>query len=150
MRALPFRDAFDVALILDAFGYFDAAGEDLRFLSGLRDVLRPDGRFVMRNPNGALIRRQFRPADEEVRDGATTSVRSDLSRDGWWLHQDVTIQQLGSTHSYVRHQRIYAAEELDELMRATRFSVLGHYADASGMPFDSLISTHLVTVCATR
>jgi hypothetical protein len=60
----------------------------------------------------------------------------------------VTIDQQGSTHSYVRRQRIYAVDELSELMREAKFSTVGHYGDASGLPFDAHGSTHVVTVCA--
>ena len=150
MRSLPFGCAFDVVLILDAFGYFDADGEDLALLLGLRDVLREEGRVLMRNPNGARIRAQFHPTAEEIRDDSTTRIRNELAGDGRWLHQDVTIEQQGSTHSYQRRQRIYAAEELGELMHQAGFSVFGHYADASGASFDALQSSHVVTVSAKR
>ncbi len=147
MRSLPFKAGFDVVLILDAFGYFDADGEDLRFLRGLRDTLRPEGRVVMRNPNGAWIRRQFKSERKEVRNDATTTLRSRLSEDGRWMHEDVTIEQHGSTHSYRRLQRIYAAEELDRILSDAQFFVLGHY-DAGGGVFDGQTSTQVVTVAA--
>ena len=78
-----------------------------------------------------------------------------VARDGptIYVHEsnplkEVTIEQQGSTRSYRRVQRIYAAEELDQTLREARFSVLGHYSDAEGKPFDRLTSTHVVTVAA--
>jgi hypothetical protein len=148
MRFLPFKSVFDVVLILDAFGYFDADGEDLNSLLELRDALRRDGRVVMRNPNGARLRGQFRSERQEVKNDVTTTLHSRLSADGRWMHERVTIQQQGSTHSYQRLQRIYATEELDEILREAGYSVLGHYGDATGSPFDDQTSTHIVTVAA--
>lgn len=145
MRHLPFRNCFDAALVIDAFGYFDTDGDDADFLRGVRAVLRLDGRVLMRNPNGALIRSDFRASEEQHREGLAISIQSVLDEAGQWLEQHVTISDVQGIAEYDRRQRIYSAPELELVLKSAGFAAIEHYADSSGNSFHENASPRMIT-----
>lgn len=145
MRRLPFRRSFDVALAVDAFGYFDAEREGVELLRAIHGILRQGGRLLMRNPNGAFIRSHFRASEEERRGSCRVSIRNVLDETGRWLDQHIVIADAQGVAEYGRRQRIYAAQELDVLLASAGFSTVEHYADWSGTPFDEEASPRLIT-----
>jgi len=146
MRRLPFTRAFDLVLVVDAFGNSDADAEELLLLSEIHGVLRSGGRLVMRNPNGSLIRTDFRPVQEEHRPGRRISVVSAMDDDAQWLDQRIQVDEDGEIREYRRRQRIYSAGELTEVLDAAGFNSIKHYSSPSGDPFQDTSSARMVTV----
>jgi SAM-dependent methyltransferase len=149
MRLLPFQNAFDAVWIIDAFGYLDADDEEQPFLRGIRAVLKGSGRLLIRNPNGAFIRGNFRPVEESSTDTRSVSITNRLDDDGRWLSQDVSITDSEGAATYHRRQRIYAPGELQAALESVGFRDIVHYGDLSGAPFSEAGSTRMITMCRT-
>ena len=150
MRALPLRSAFDLVLVVDAFGYFDSEGEDLNCLEEVQRVLKPGGRLIMRNPNAVPIRRNFRAEEVEHRKGQTITIRSILDAEGRWVDQLLRIQGEEGVEDFQRRTRIYSAPELEGLLSEAGLELVGHFAGADGASFDAEASGRIVTVCKSE
>jgi len=60
MRRLPFRSSFDAAVSLfSSLGYFGSDGEDVAVLRGVREALRPGGRFLVEVMHRDHLAREF-------------------------------------------------------------------------------------------
>ena len=145
MSQLPFRNCFDVALVIDAFGYFEADGGDSDFLRGVYAALRLDGCLLMRNPNGALIRSDFRASEKQQSEDREISIRSVLDEAGHWLDQHVTISDVHGIAEYERRQRIYSAFELELVLESAGFTAVEHYSGWSGASFHEDLSRRMIT-----
>ena len=146
MRALPFRRSFDLVVLLSAFGYFDADGEDVAFLRGVHGVLERGGRLLMRNPNATRIRDNFQPQDVQERDGRTIEIHRRLDAEGRWMDEDLVIRDDTVVDEYQRRQLIYSAEELEALLDASGFDRVSHYANPACEFFDGASSSSVITV----
>src|SRR5919204_2442131 len=69
MRAIPWRDRFDVIVSwFTSFGYHE--DDELRtILRGAREAVRAGGRFLLELPNLPVLMRQYREATVSERDG---------------------------------------------------------------------------------
>ena len=146
MRQIPFGPSFDMVLTVDTFGNSDSDAEELEALREVRRVLRKGGRLVMRNPNGALIRAEFRAEQEEVQGGKRITVRSTLSKNGEWLEQWIEIEDEERRQEYRRRQRIYTPEELTTILNEAGFRLVQHFADVEGSPVQDKRSPRLISV----
>jgi len=146
MRAIPFANAFDLVLLVDAFGYFDDEQDDAIILAQIHRSLRHDGHVVMRNPNATPIRSAFRAHDEEQRGGVRTVIRRVLEDDGRIVREQLRIEDERATRTFERCARIYSATELDDVLTASGFAVQGHYAKPTGEHFDAEASPRIITV----
>ena len=133
MRAMPFRQAFDVILnYFTSFGYFATAEENLAVVRGINAALKPDGLFFMDylNRNWAYkhiepqsIRREGefeiheeRWIDEEYRINKTTSIFKD----------GVEIAEQGES------VRLYTLDEITDLLAKGGLDVVRTYGDYTG------------------
>lgn len=147
MGALPFSRRFDLVLIRDAFGYFDEEPEGAALLVGVGEVLRSRGRLILRNPNGGLIRRDFRADERKEHRDRRIWIRNRLEDEGRWLWQTVRIEDAEGRHEYERRQRLYAAGELEGLLRSVGYDSIEHFSDFEGSRFEEGTSSHIATVC---
>lgn len=147
MRTLPFRRrSFDVVVLLSAFGYFDAEGEDVALLRGVCEVLVHRGCLIMRNPNATRIRSDFKTYAVEEREGRTIEIRRHVDAEGRWMDERLVIGDDTLTDEYSRRQIIYSARELDALLTASGLEAVNHYASPSGEPFEEGSSPSIITV----
>lgn len=70
MRAIPWSNRFDAVLNwFTAFGYFDDDEVLREILRGVREALKPGGRFALETHDPTLLMQRFRPAAIHERDG---------------------------------------------------------------------------------
>lgn len=148
MRGLPFPRAFDVVLMVDAFGYFDSPDEADRVLGEIHRVLNDGGDLVARMPNGAVIRSGFEPSVSEERSGTRTLINRTLAAGGRVLREEFTIGDQTEVRHFAREQHIYSAAELDSLLARSGFTVECRYADLSGGAFEEATSGRMITVAS--
>ena len=147
LRSLPLRCAFDVVVMIDAFGYFDAEGEDAVCLGEIRRVLKPGGRLFMRNPNATWLHHHFEPRQDEHRDGPSIAIENTFDVERRWIDQRITIRDVDGVEKFRRRARIYTSGELETLLTAARFAGTVHYGNAEGAEFHEQDSGRIFTVC---
>jgi SAM-dependent methyltransferase len=147
MRSLPVRCAFDVVVMIDAFGYFDAEGEDVVCLGEIRRVLKPGGRLVMRNPNAIWLHHHFESRQDEHRNGRSITIENTFDAERRWIDQRMRIRGVDGVEEFRRRARIYTSGELDTLLTAARFAGTIHYGSAEGTEFHEQDSGRIFTVC---
>lgn len=148
MRALPWQDRFDAALLwYTTFGYFDEAGNE-RVLRQAAGALRPGGRLLVEQVNRLALLRQGLPAsfvsehgDDLMIDRVTYDGLSDRSHT-----ERITVLD-GRVRRAVFSVRLYGPVELTRLLRSAGFKTVEVYG-RDGEPF-TLHGRRLIVV-ATR
>ena len=142
MRSVPLRpDSCDAAVVLDAFGFFEAEDDNQRALAEAARVLVPGGRLALKVVNGEPILARFRHADREERDGVVVALTRSLTLEPPRMIEQVTVTGARGKGQYERRQRLYRAEEVSVAAKRVGFAIVGVFADACGAAFDPATSS---------
>jgi SAM-dependent methyltransferase len=150
MRALPFREGFDVALSLfTAFGYFGDEAENARAAAAIARALAPGGRFLIDLNNacsflgellasGAEDERSARLAGERrYQTIHGNDVREELQFDprSFRLHATKFFQVDGVPDEYSYSYQLYTLPELTHLLEGAGLRVEQVWGDFDGQPY---------------
>jgi SAM-dependent methyltransferase len=141
IRSVPLRSGlFDVAVVIDAFGFFEAEDENEEVVIEAARLLVPGGGLVMKVVNGGPILAQFREADSEERDGTVVTISRTLALDPARMIEQVSVSGSRGNGRYERRQRLYRAEELSAAAKRAGLSVVDVFGDAHGARFEPAVS----------
>lgn len=130
--------AFDLALnLFTSFGYFETREEDLAFLSGVRESLRPGGHFVIDVLGKECAVRDFLKSEWFEREGRLAC--SEYSIEGAWEYLVNRWVVVAEGKSFERRwkQRLYSAVELGEALRSVGFDgPIRFFGNMDGIPYD--------------
>jgi len=133
VRRLPFDDETfaHVTSLFTSFGYFDAAG-DRRHLREMRRVLRRGGTFVIDFLNPKRVRAQLVP--ESRRKSGEYEIRERRFIRRGRVEKEVELHDLrgGLVEKWTESVRLYGRPDLEALLVATGFKVLGARGDLEG------------------
>jgi SAM-dependent methyltransferase len=131
MRAIPWRDRFDAIVSwFTSFGYHE--DDELRgILRGVREALRPGGRFLLETVHLPVLMRQFRDAFVSERDGDLLIERRRFEPRESKMLTDYTAVRGGEVRHYGIFVRMFTFTELRDWLLAAGFSgVAGYGRDA--------------------
>ena len=125
MRALPWRDRFDAALIwYTTFGYFDGAGNE-NVVQQAASAVRPGGRLLIEQINRAALLRQDLPVSFAIQRGGDLLidlVSYDLRTDRTHTER-ITVRE-GRVRRATFSVRLYGFAEFTRLLRAAGFATV--------------------------
>jgi ubiquinone/menaquinone biosynthesis C-methylase UbiE len=137
MRQLPLESGIaSVAVLTDSFGLFETDDENEAVLQEAARILRPAGRLVLKVLNAAPILESFRGTDREERDGTILTISRTLSHEPPQITERIRVNHDMETGEYVRRQRLYLVDELQEALKPHGFSKTSVFASPEGTPFD--------------
>jgi ubiquinone/menaquinone biosynthesis C-methylase UbiE len=138
MRILPFRRAhFEVAILLDAFGFFETEQDNDAVLANIARVLAPHGRLCLKTVNGDPILADFRGSDTEEREGAVVTISRTLTLEPPRMTENIVVSGSRGNGEYERRQRLYRSDEICRMIEHAGFSIFGIFSSANGTLFDS-------------
>lgn len=137
MRGLPFPDAsFDaVVSFFTSFGYFPTAEEDFSVLREVRRVLQSHGRYLIDFLHAPSVETGLVPRSESEREGYR--ILEERAIAGGRVTKTVSITEVATGASVLRYQesvRLYAPEELEDLVVRAGFGIRGVYGGLDGRP----------------
>jgi SAM-dependent methyltransferase len=154
MRALPFCGGAFAAVVnmFTSFGYFDRDDEHGRVLREVARVLRPGGRFLLDYINAPVAR------------SAVAGERGRTEREapgGYRVHEERRVEEDGSrlvkrvrvTHpsqetvEYEERVRLFAPDELAEMLASSGLDVRQRFGDYDGGGFDAGRCDRLILLC---
>ena len=149
IRALPFPEAaFDAVLnLFNSFGYFDHE-ENLRVLTEFARVLKPGGRALIdiANPKPLLdIIAEHPRTQQQVHDLLLTEDW-DFEPETGVLHNRSRIELAGQVTERSYDLRLYALEEMRDLLQEARMTFETVYGDFNGEAYDAEESSRLIVV----
>ena len=136
MRALPFSEAFDIAVSLfSSFGYFEAEDENFRVLQSTANALAPGGRFLIETVNRDFLVRHLVPAQVYRPAGMFLVEEREFDPVTSRSRVDVTLIQEGR-ETHLHHSiRLYTCTELEMLLTAAGLAPLGVWGDFRGTDY---------------
>jgi ubiquinone/menaquinone biosynthesis C-methylase UbiE len=142
MRQLPFQSGCaDAAILIDAFGFFETAGEHDAVLREVARALTKGGRLALKVVNGGPIPKTFRERDREERDGTVISIARTLSFDPPRMTERISVSGSRGDGEYERRQRLYRVEELRAALEHAGFLVVDVFARPDRTPFEPMTSS---------
>jgi SAM-dependent methyltransferase len=135
-RALPFRPgAFGAVLMLfSSFGYF-ADAENARVLGEIARVLVPGGLAVLDLMNPARVRATLVPESRLERGTLAIHERRALEHGGTRVVKEVRLVSAEGERGWREDVRLYAPDELDDLLAAAGLRRVRTEGDFDGRPF---------------
>lgn len=138
MRLLPLLDGCMDAVLsyFTSFGYFSTNLENLAVLDEILRVLRSGGYFLMDYLNPTHVRKSFVP--ESVREHGEFVIRESrsLSEDNERIEKKIVIENWGGNeHVYYESVRLYAYEEMMEMLRSAELRIDGVLGSFEKEPF---------------
>ena len=138
MRAIPFREAFNVVTsFFTSFGYFRSEAENRLVVRGVARALRPGGRFFIDYLNSAHVERTLTP-ESHRRDGEyeITEVRwidSETRR----VNKTMRVEQSGEVVWETGESvQLYELDEFITLLESGGLTPDNVFGDHSGVAFD--------------
>lgn len=142
MRAIPYRDEFDHAVLMDSFGFFETPAEDAAVLRGIAGALVPGGTFVLAVVNGRRLAENFAPKGREERDGLVVEI--DRTLDGDVMAERLTIREGDRKTTGERRQRLYGPDELRAAAEMGGLRIEGIHGDMTEGTFAAHVSEKMV------
>ncbi|MFH1808795.1 MAG: class I SAM-dependent methyltransferase [Pseudomonadota bacterium] len=138
MRHFVRPRAFDLAVnLFTAFGYFEDPAQDRQVLDKLRQSLKPGGVLVMDLLGKEILARKFRQRDwDRLADGTLIIEDRELQHSFGWIRNQWTLLRQGQTVQVVVEHRLYAASELEGLLRDVGFDQVQSFGSLHGTPYD--------------
>jgi ubiquinone/menaquinone biosynthesis C-methylase UbiE len=151
MRQLPFQSShFNAAILIDAFGFFEAEEDNEAVLKEAARVLSPRGCLCLKVVNGIPILANFRSDDHEDREGTLLTISRTLTLDPPRMIEKITVSGVRGDGDYERRQRLYRPEDLYQMLERADFSILAVSASADGTVFEPTSSTAMWLFCQLR
>ena len=147
MRRFQREGAFDLALnLFSSFGYFEDIAEDEQVARNILHSLRPGGTLVMDMFGREVVARVFNKGSwEEDEDGGLLLEEREIlaswsrSRTRWIYLKD------GERYEHTFELRVYAADQLMDLLRRAGFTEVDAYGSFKGDPYDHEAQRLVVT-----
>ncbi|MDZ4860516.1 MAG: class I SAM-dependent methyltransferase [Candidatus Hydrogenedentes bacterium] len=137
MRALPFRARFDcLTNFFTSFGYFHAGEENAAVARGMREALKPGGRFLVDHANAADVRTALIPQSTR-RQGEYEIVEERwVDEAAQRVNKVMRIAREGRAVREIHESvRLYGPDELRMLLMDAGLAVTDFYGDWSGASF---------------
>lgn len=146
MRAIPWRDGFDAVLSwFTAFGYHE--DDELRaILRGVREALRPGGRFLVDLNNTPVLMRVFREHGVTERDGDLLDELRRFEPLESRMYTDYVAVRGGEARRYPTFVRMFSYTELRDWLLESGFSRV----DGLGRDGEPLDGEHRPMVLVAR
>ena len=134
MRHLPFAHAsFDITVnLFTSFGYFSDDRQHEAVIREVAAVLRRSGSFVLDYFNAARVRATLVPHEERVVGSQRVVIERRISEDDRFVIKEMHL--LDDGRSFVERVRMFAAEEMVELLTAAGLRVRHRLGDYDGSP----------------
>ncbi len=147
MRTMPFTSSQHIAILFDAFGFFDTPEENEAVIHELSRAVLPGGWLVLAVVNGPRILKTFQGYDRQEMGGRTIIIDRELDTSQRVVRELVTIEEPGVTEAAERRQWLYSRAELAALVVRGGFRVRSVFGDLHGAQFDETGSARIVMVC---
>ncbi|MCH7874987.1 MAG: methyltransferase domain-containing protein [Gemmatimonadetes bacterium] len=134
MRHLPFAPAsFDITVnLFTSFGYFSDDRQHEAVIREVAALLRRGGSFVLDYFNAARVRATLVPHEERVVGSQRIVIERRISEDDRFVIKEMHL--LDDGRSFVERVRMFAAEEMVELLTAAGLRVRHRLGDYDGSP----------------
>jgi SAM-dependent methyltransferase len=136
MRTPLFSNFFDAAInMFTSFGYFPTDRENLKTLQALGSALKTPGRFLIDYMNPSYVLEHLEPETVERRGGAVIRQTRRYDAAAKRIEKVIFIDEQGDRRVYQERVRLYALEELGDLLAEAGLAVDRVYGRFDGTPF---------------
>ena len=139
MRELDFCNEFDVALnLFTSIGYFDCDKDDVKFLAGVYNALKPGGQFLLDFVNLSWFTKNFKQKDwRKLSDDSFVLIEREYNIVlGRKIEKRTRIRSGVVKATASISQRIYSTNELVALAKGVGFHLEKSYGDFDGNPLN--------------
>ncbi|MHC4548293.1 MAG: class I SAM-dependent DNA methyltransferase [Planctomycetota bacterium] len=138
MREFRREDAFDAAInLFTSFGFFEDPDDDRRVARNVRASLKPGSGFLIDTLGKEVLARKFQPRAWQELDDGSVLLQDRRLLDGWrGVRTTWTLIRGRDQQTATFFCRLFAATELETLLREAGFGGVELYGWLDGRPYD--------------
>jgi len=135
MRRIPFRASFQAVLsFFTSFGYFATDDENLQVLKGIRELLLPNGKFVLDLPSLAITKSLVPHTEKKMGNLRVIEERQYVATTRR-MEKQISIEGPKGTQEFLESVRVYSFREIRGILAEARLSMVGLWGDFQGNSF---------------
>ncbi len=147
----PLPEKFDAILnLFTTFGYFESDEENASVLESVKQMLVPDGIFVIDYLNATKVRNELKPSEEGRLESINYRINRYIEEDS--VYKDITFSgdNIEGTRHYSERVKLYDLDWFKSHLAANNLTIDNVFGDYRGGDFDPqksdrlLIISHLV------
>lgn len=135
MRAVPFKDAFDLVICMfTSFGYFDTDQQNAAVLTEMAGALRSGGAYLIDFLNRPRVMSRLKPEDSFEKGGMKVQQRRWITADSLRVEKETLVQSNdGSRERYRESVRLFSRGEMLAML------------DLAGLPVENVFGGYDMT-----
>lgn len=137
MRAIPFKDTFDVVVnFFTSFGYFASRAENVGVAANVAESLKTGGRFLIDYMNREWTRKTLQPDTVREQDGYRIEEERWIDSTTHRINKTTTVTKDGRQISHSGESvQLYTREEFTQLLQEGGLTVRAMFGDYTGAAY---------------
>lgn len=143
----PLPETFDAVVnLFTTFGYFKSDEENASVLESVRQMLKPEGIFVLDYLNAEKVKKQYEPANRGEFHGISYEIQRYLSNNSIIKEIEFSGDKIDGKKQYAERVKLYGLDWFEREMGKRNMEIREVYGDYRGNDFDSEESPRLLMI----
>ncbi len=143
----PLPEKFDAIVnLFTTFGYFKSDEENASVFESVKQMLEPEGIFVLDYLNAQRVKNNYRPADEGEFHGIHYEIQRYLSNNSIIKEIEFSGNKIDGKKQYAERVKLYDLAWFKKEMTKRGFEIEHVYGDYEGHDFDPESSARLLII----
>lgn len=143
----PLSETFDAVVnLFTTFGYFKSDEENASVLQSVKQMLEPQGIFVLDYLNAQKVKNSYQQSDEGEFHGIHYEIRRHISNDSIIKEIEFSGDKIGGKKKYAERVKLYDLSWFENEMSKYDLDIEHVYGDYEGHDFDPGTSSRMLII----
>ena len=145
MREVYLENTFDLILnLFTSFGYFEDKSDNLRVLSSVSRMLKPNGVFVLDYMNSVRTLRNLIPQETKTFQGVEFHITRRIENE--MIKKNIRFSDTGKDYDFTESVQAFSSLDFQRMLENTRMHLYQTFGDYTMAPFEERTSNRMILV----